>query len=92
MTHGLVKKIREPTSKEFFTSEFNVANEDWGKNYTPAGKVNIDTRMRIFQCKILNNILYLNRQLFLLKIADSPFCFLCGHGSETVIHFFSVVQ
>ena len=31
MTYGLVKKIREPTSKEFFTSEFNVANEDWGK-------------------------------------------------------------
>ena len=43
------KKFREPTSKEFFTSKFNVANEDWKKIDTLAGKVTIDTRMRIFQ-------------------------------------------
>ena len=28
------KKFREPTSKEFFTSKFNVANEDRKKVYT----------------------------------------------------------
>ena len=44
--------------------------------------------MRIFQYKILNNILYLNRQLFRMKLVDSPFCSLCGHCVETVTHLF----
>ena len=58
------------------------------KNYTLAGKVTIDTRMRIFQYKILNNILYLNRQLFCMNLVDSSFCSLCGHCVETVTHLF----
>ena len=44
--------------------------------------------MRIFQYKILSNILYLNRQLFRMKLVDSPFCSLCGHCVETVTHLF----
>ena len=76
------------TSKEFFTLKFNVANEDWKRNYTLAEKVTIDTRMRIFQYKILNNILYLNRQLFRMKLVDSPFCSLRGHCVKTVTHLF----
>ena len=44
--------------------------------------------MRIFQYKILNHILYLNRQLFRTKLVDSPFCSLCGHCVETVMHLF----
>ena len=35
-------KFREPTSKESFTSKFNVSNKDWIKNYTLDGKVTID--------------------------------------------------
>ena len=82
------KKFKEPTSKEFFNSKFNVVNEDWKKIYTLAGKLTIDTRMRIVQYKILNNILYLNRQLFRMKLVDSPFCSLCGHCVETVTDLF----
>ena len=44
--------------------------------------------MRIFQYKISNNILYLNRQLFRMKLVDSSLCSLCGHCVETVTHLF----
>ena len=50
-------------------------------------------RMRIFQYKILNNILYLNRQLYHMKIVNFPMCSLCGQNVETVTHlFFSCIE
>ena len=50
-------------------------------------------RTRIFQYKILNNILYLNRQLYHMKIVNSPMYSLCSQNVETVTHlFFSCIE
>ena len=47
----------------------------------------------MFQYKILNNVLYLNRQLYHMKIVNSPMCSLYGQNVETVIHlFFSCIE
>ena len=51
-----------------------------------AGKCSIDSGTRIFQYKILNNALYLNKHLFRCKLAESPLCSICGVEDETVIH------
>ena len=87
MTFVLAKNLGN-----LYQKNFSLKNLMWqtkiGKKYTLTGKVTIDTRMRIFQYKILNNILYLNRQLFCMKLADSAFCSLCGHCVETVTHLF----
>ena len=48
----------------------------------------IETSLRSFQYKILNNILYLNEKLFKFKIVDSPLCSLCETESESVLHLF----
>ena len=88
MTYVLVKNLGNLHQKNFSLQSLMFANEDWKKIYTLAGKVTIDTRMRIFQYKILNNILYLNRQLFRMKLVDSPFCSLCSHCVEMVTHLF----
>ena len=44
--------------------------------------------MRIFQYKILNNVLYLNKLLYKMKIVKSPLCHFCREQNETPIHLF----
>ena len=51
-------------------------------------RVTIDTNLRIFQYKILNNVLYLNEKLFKFKIVSSPLCSFCN--SENEITFGSI--
>ena len=56
--------------------------------YTLPRKVTIDTSTRIFQYKIVNNILYLNNRLYKITITESPLCSLCGNDTETILHLF----
>ena len=42
----------------------------------------------MFQCKILNNILFLNKLLFKLKSVPSPLCSFCNSANETPLHIF----
>ena len=44
--------------------------------------------MRIFQYTIVNNILYLNKALYKMKIADIPLCTFCSQENETIEHIF----
>ena len=48
----------------------------------------IESSLRSFQYKILNNILYLNEKLFKFKIVDSPLCSLCETENESMLHLF----
>ena len=45
--------------------------------------------MRIFQLKILSNILFLNAKLFKTKIINSPLCSLCREENETTWNLLS---
>ena len=51
-------------------------------------RVTIDTKSRIFQYEILNNVLYLNEKRFRFKIVSSPLCSFCNSENETPIHLF----
>ena len=51
-------------------------------------RVTIDTNLRIFRYKILNNVLYLNEKLFKSKIVSSPLYSFCNSENETPIHLF----
>ena len=44
--------------------------------------------MHNFQYKILHNVLFLNKQLFLFNKTLSPLCSFCNTDDETVIHIF----
>ena len=48
----------------------------------------IESSLRTFQCKILNNILYLNERLFKFSIVKGPPCSSCNQASESVLHLF----
>ena len=48
----------------------------------------MDTNLRIFQYKILNNVLYLNEKLFRFKKLSCPLCCFCQSENKTPIHLF----
>ena len=60
----------------------------WSRIYTMASKCTLDTKTRIFQFKILNNVLYLNKQLYKMNLSVSPWCLLCLKEQETFTHLF----
>ena len=63
---------------------------NWGKIYLLPRVTTIDSSLRSFQYKILNNTLYLNERLFKFNIVDSPLCSLCKQENESVIHLFAI--
>ena len=50
--------------------------------------VTVDIKLRVFQYKILNNILLGNKMLFKLRKVESPLCSFCKAEDETYTHFF----
>ena len=48
----------------------------------------IESSLRSFQYRLLNNILYLNERLFKFNIIKSALCSLCSLVNKTVVHLF----
>lgn len=79
----------KPSSQLYFEQLLpNIASEDWKKIYLLPRKVTLDTNLRIFQYKILHNVLYLNKMLYKFKKIDSPLCSFCNADDETPLHLF----
>ena len=56
--------------------------------YLLSCKVSIDTNLHMFQYKILNKILYLNKQLFIFNKKGTKLCSHCRWQDETTNHIF----
>ena len=54
--------------------------------------VTTDSRIRIFQDKIIHNVLYLNKKLFEFNKINSPECSFCKCEEETTIHLFHICR
>ena len=48
----------------------------------------LDTKVRMFQYKVLHNTLYVNKMLFKFGKVISPRCSFCKLHEETIIHLF----
>ena len=83
----------KPTAKKKYEESFNTEESqlDWKKNYLTPIRVTLSTKLREFQYKILNRILYTNDMLFKFKniIRKSPLCYFCENDIETIEHFSS---
>ena len=51
-------------------------------------KVNIESKMRSFQYKLIHNIIPTNLSLHRMKIKESPFCDHCNGQNKTLLHSF----
>ena len=80
----------QPTSAKYFEKKLQPQdNINWNHVFFLPRKVTVESKMRIFQFKILSNILFLNAKLFKMKIINSPLCSLCREENETTWHLFS---
>ena len=78
----------KPTSQNYFEQLFNHQNFIWKEIYLLPRIITLDCYARSFQYKILNNILYLNKKLFLFGKSTSSLCSYCKQHDETVLHLF----
>ena len=81
-------KTEIPTSQKYFMRLFPNLQCDWKDIYLLPRKVTIDTKLRIFQYKLLNNILYLNKHLFMFRKKDTKHCSFCKLQDKTINHLF----
>ena len=80
--------FKPPTSQKTIEKLLNNYEVNWKQSYLIPQKATIDTSLRIFQYKILNNVLYLNERLSKIDPTVSSLCSLCKKGPENVIHLF----
>ena len=57
-------KYTKPTSQHYFEKDFSKSNIDQKKIYILPRVVTVDNRIRVFQYKMLNNVLFLNKMFF----------------------------
>jgi hypothetical protein len=82
------KKFVKPTSQKYLSTKLENTNIDWKLVYNRIYETTIDTKLRMFQYKLLNNCLYLNQKLHLFKLVESANCSMCSYNIETIEHFF----
>ena len=51
----------------------------------------INTRLHVFQYKVLNNALYVNKHIYIFKLSGTKLCSFsfCNQEDETIIHLFA---
>ena len=83
------KKIQvPPTAQKTFQEKFPQLQTDWSEIYSLPFTVTIETKLREFQYKILNNIVFTNEKMFRLKMIDSPSRTFCKREIESIEHLF----
>ena len=83
------KKQIPPTAKQKLQDKYSDTAVDWEKVYCLAFNVTLESKLREFQYKILNCIVYTNEKLFRFGLTDSPCCTICQEDIESIEHLFS---
>ena len=74
--------IVKPTSQTCFENLFSSYKPDWKSISVLPRRETLDTDLRMFQYKLLNNVLYLNNMLFRFNKVDSPLSSYCNEEEE----------
>ena len=75
-------------AQKLFTDKFSYFSFNWNTIYSLPFVVTIETKIREFQYKVLNNIVFTNEKLFKFKMTDSPLCSFCKREVESLEHLF----
>ena len=80
--------VRPATAQSSLESSLHLTNVDWKKVYMLPRLTTIESSLRSFQYKILNNVMFLNERLHKFNVVTSPLCSLCKEKNESVSHLF----
>ena len=75
-------------SQLYFEDLFQNKDIDWKHVDLLPRRVTVDTNLRMFQYKTLNNVSYLNERPFSFINISCPICSFCQSKNETPIHLF----
>ena len=78
----------QPTSQKYFDNLYPNIELTWKEIYLTARKATVNSYLRCFNYKIINNVLYLNKKLFQFGKTQSPLCSFCHTEAETTLHDF----
>ena len=84
----IAQKEKQTASRLYYQKKFSNSNLDWKNIYLLVCIVTKDSKLRVFQFKLLNNVLYLNKMLFRFGKSGSPLCSFCNLKNETPYHLF----
>lgn len=82
----MCKKQIPPTAQQKITDKYSDTVIDWKKVYSLPFRTTLDSKLREFQYKILNNIVFTNDKLFRFGLSRSPNCTFCSEESESLEH------
>ena len=88
LLHEKFSKV--PTSISFHETKLNIVldSKKWENIFLAPRFACTDSNTRIFQFKILHNILFLNDRLYNLNLSDTKLCSFCNLENETPVHLF----
>ena len=82
----LRKKQIPPTAQQKITDKYSDTVINWKKVYSLPFRTTLDSKLREFQYKILNNIVFTNDKLFRFGLSHSPNCTFCNEEPESLEH------
>lgn len=80
------KKQIPPSAKMKLADKYPDTIVNWEKVYSLAFCTTLESKIREFQYKVLNCIVYTNEKLFRLGIVDSSKCIFCQKEAESIEH------
>ena len=81
-------KNNKPTSQKYFQNYFTSVQLVWSDIFSLPRIVMIDSELKCFQYKILHNVLYLNKKLFIFGKTNTKLCSLCNLEDQITLHIF----
>ena len=84
--------IEKPTAQKSISELLGTSDVNWKVVCQIPHRVTNETSLRVFQYKILNNILHLNNRLQKFGFVESPLCPLCNRDPESILHLFCNCQ
>ena len=84
----LAKKQTTPTAKdrEKLSAKYHRLTIDWKRVYLLSFRTILETKLKEFQFKILNRIVFTNEKLFRFDMAESDKCALCQTEVKSIEH------
>ena len=89
---GFTKTYRPHPESKVVTKwccTLNVTLEDLESRWKTIGKLSICGRTRSFHVRLLNGLLYGNKDFFIFGHRESPGCNWCGHIEQTSVHLYA---
>ena len=78
----------KPTPQDSFENLFEKSQFNWKEKYFLLRNTTLDTKARMFQHKVLHNILYAKKMRFKFGKVTSPRCYFCKLLDETIMILF----